>query len=88
MQKRRCRSILYPERPELQVYRLLLAGRQLLLPQGIWGMVVMEEPAVRVDRAQTEEAMVVLPEAWGLISERMEMVLIPLCLLKGFLTGY
>ena len=83
MQKRRCRSILYPERPGPQVHRLLLAGRQLLLPQGIWEVVGME------DRVQTEEAvMVVLPAVWGAISGRMEMVLIPLCLLKGFLTGY
>ena len=31
---------------------------------------------------------VVLPAGQGAISGRMEMVLIPLCLLKGFLTGY
>ena len=89
MQKGRCRSILYPERPGPQVHRLLLAGWQLLLPQGIWEVLGMEELEGRKDRVQTEEAvMVVLPAVWGAISRRMEMVLIPLCLLKGFLTGY
>ena len=88
MQKRRCRSILYPERPGSQV-NLPLAGRQLLLPQGIWEVLGMEELEGRKDRVQTEAAvMVVLPAVWGAISGRMEMVLIPLCLLKGFLTGY
>ena len=49
----------------------------------------MEELEGRKDRVKTEEAVMgVLPAVWGAIFGRMEMVLIPLCLLKGFLTGY